>query len=368
MNSRERVFTALEHNEPDRVPIDFWTSSEAINKLKKHFKVDTEDEVLDIIDVDLRYIEGPAYIGPELKVYPDGSVDDIWGVPRKLVYAGKGEKKGAYKNVTRSPLQDISNIEEAEKYDHWPSVDWYDFSIIEKQCDKYLNEKRIVVFVGDRTNRIAQLKPYMYIRGMENAYIDMALNKNLFKFIVGKIKSFYKEYLTGILESSKGKIDILMTGDDFGAQNSLLCSRKDWLELLYPGFKEYMVLIKQSGAWSMHHTCGSVVDIIKDMAEAGLDILQSLQPGTAGMEPEKLKRDFNDVISFNGGISIQTNLPFGKPEDIKNEVREKIETFAPGGGYIIGTAHNIQADVPLENLLALIEAYKEYSVYEEGGN
>jgi uroporphyrinogen decarboxylase len=365
MNSRERVFTALNHLQPDRVPIDFWATPEAFEKLKKYMGVVTKDAVLDRVGADIRYIDGPRYVGPKLKLDKDGSRDDIWGVPRKTVYIGDGERRVTYKSVVRSPLQKITTVEEARHYDHWPSVDWYDFSGIEAQCEKYRIQERVVAFVGDRTNRVAQLKPYMYLRGMENAYTDMILNRELFSFIIDRIKNFYKAYLTRILENANGKIDIFLTGDDFGGQNGLLCSRRFWCDLLLPGFREYMKLVKQSDAYTMHHTCGSVAPIIADMANAGLDILQSLQPDATGMEPENLKHKFGRNISFNGGVSIQKNLPFGKPEDVKNEVCTLVRALKPGGSFIIGTAHNIQVDTPVENMVALIDAYNEYLGYSE---
>jgi len=248
MHSRERVFTTLEHKEPDRVPIDFWATTEAMTKLMGHYKVSTKDEALDLIDVDLRYIDGPEYAGPELQRNSDGSEEDIWGVVRKKMTVGEGDKETSYNNVVNYPLENIQSVDEAASYEHWPLVDWYDFSGIERQCDTYIEQERVVVFVGDRTNRVAQLKPYMYLRGMENAYMDLILNPELFRFINLKIVDFYTGYLKRMLESSNGKIDIFMTGDDFGSQDSLLCSRETWLKLLGSGFKKYMKIIKDSGA------------------------------------------------------------------------------------------------------------------------
>ena len=363
MNSRERVFTTIKHQEADRVPIDFWEVDEVINKLKKHYDCSTKDEVLDIIDADLRYIEGPGYIGPELKIDSDGSQSDIWGVMRKTMNVGEGDQLTAYKNVTHHPLEHIESVEEASSYTHWPSADWYDYSSIEKQCDTYRDQERVVVFVGDRTNRIAQLKPYMYLRGIENAYMDLIINPDLFHFINSKIVGFYTEYLSRMIESSKGKIDIFMTGDDFGAQDNLLCSRDTWLEMLSPGFKKYLKMIKDTGAYTMHHSCGAVAPLINDMAESGLDILQAIQTESETMDPVKLKEEFGKTICFDGSISIQQNLVFGTPNDVKKEVQEKVAAFAPGGGFIIGTTHNIQGDAPLENILALINAYKECLSY-----
>jgi uroporphyrinogen decarboxylase len=109
----------------------------------------------------------------------------------------------------------------------------------------------------------------------------------------------------------------------------------------------------------MHHTCGSVRPLIPLMIERGLDVLQSLQPEAADMDPRALKAEFGDRLAFDGGISIQRTLPFGTPDDVRREVRERIEALAPGGGYIVGPSHNIQADTPVENVEALLEACKD---------
>ncbi|HIE04005.1 MAG TPA: hypothetical protein EYP61_04525, partial [Candidatus Latescibacteria bacterium] len=105
---------------------------------------------------------------------------------------------------------------------------------------------------------------------------------------------------------------------------------------------------------------GSVRQLIPLILDCGLDVLQSLQPEAKDMDPRALKADFGDVLSFQGGISVQRTLPFGTPEDVRREVRDRIEALAPGGGYILGTAHNLQADVPTENFEALMEAYRKY--------
>ena len=113
----------------------------------------------------------------------------------------------------------------------------------------------------------------------------------------------------------------------------------------------------------MHHTCGAVRPLVSLFVENGLDVLQSLQPEADGMVPAELKAEFGDRLAFHGGISIQRTLPFGSPEEVREEVRDRIEALAPGGGYILCTAHNIQADVPVENVLALMKAYAEYGRY-----
>jgi uroporphyrinogen decarboxylase len=136
-----------------------------------------------------------------------------------------------------------------------------------------------------------------------------------------------------------------------------------WRKFFRDGFRAYIDLAHRYGMKVMHHTCGCVVGLIPEFINAGLDILQSLQPRAAGMDLEKLKREYGKYIAFHGSIDIQETLPYGTVEDIREMVRQRMDVGKPGGGFIIGTAHNIQPDTPTENILALFEAYKEFGRY-----
>lgn len=363
MDSRERVFTTLEHQEPDRVPRDFWATPETVNKLLQSLKLPDARALWDHFDIDLRYIDGPVYIGPPLKTYPDGSENDIWGVPRRVQNTGEGDKRQSYKSVTHFPLQTISSVAELDAYAYWPSPDWFDYSVVYEQGRAIRDQGRIVVFMGDRLNRIAQLKPAMYLRGIDQIFVDMAIAPDIFRGIIERLTRFYNEYSRRILEAARGMIDIICTGDDFGQQHGMLCSLQMWNEMLRPGFAEYIKIIHDGGVKVMHHTCGSIYRLIPDFIDSGLDILQALQPKTAEMDYEKIKAEFGHRLSFQGAIGIQDALPFGTPEEVKAEVRNRIDTLAPGGGYIISTSHNIQGDTPVENIIALFEAYEAYGHY-----
>jgi uroporphyrinogen decarboxylase len=367
LDSRERTFLSIQHQEPDRVPMDCWLSSAMKTKVRKTLDVSWE-RFLDRYDVDLRYIEGPAYIGPTLSG-EDGYVDvDIWGVSRKLVHVhvddGAGEYTESYKELIRSPLQDVSSSEEILEYDHWPSPDWFDYSVVAEQCRRARDAGRVVVFMGDRLNRIAQLKPASYLRGFEQVFIDMLENPDMARVLFRRISEFYLEYGRRILEAAEGKIDILCTGDDFGSQNAPLISLPMWIDFFKPGFQNYIKLAKAYGARVMHHTCGSVYQLIPEMIGCGLDILQSLQPEAADMDPRIIKEEYGDRLCFQGGVSIQKVLPHGSAEDVRRHVKSLLECMMPGGGYIAGTSHNIQADTPIRNLEALFAAYCRYGRYE----
>lgn len=347
--------------------MDCWVSPAMQAKVGKILNI-SYDQFLDQNDVDLRYIQGPQYNGPPLAGNEDSLDIDIWGVPRKRVNVRLGDNTGeyleSYKQVVHSPLQEAGSIEEILKYDHWPSAEWYDYSVVEEQCLRIRDAGRVVVFMGDRLNRIAQLKPACYLRGFEQIFIDMMENPDIARAVFRKISEFYLEYGRRILEAAKGKIDILCTGDDFGSQNAPLISLSMWREFLKPGFEEFVRLGKGHGSYVMHHTCGSISPLIPNMIECNLDILQSLQPEATNMDPRAIKEEFGDKLCFQGGISIQKILPQGSPEDVRRHVKTVLEVMSPGGGYIACTSHNIQADTPVGNIEVLFEAYRDYGRYK----
>jgi len=362
MDSRERTFIALDHQPPDRVPIDFWASSGFKRKLASATGMSFPD-FLDTHDVDLRYIDGPAYIGPPLRRFPDGSDEDLWGVRRATVAVGPPDASESYQEVSHSPLAEARTVEEIEAYGRWPDPDWFDYGVVKAQCQAIRERGRVAVFMGDRLNRIAQLKPAMYLRGVERILIDMVEQPDLARAIFGRIRRFYRHYAQRICQAAEGSLDLVLTGDDFGSQNGPLVSPRMWADFLGDGFAEYVGLAQSFGLRVIHHTCGSVRPIVPLMIERGLDVLQSLQPEAADMDPRTLKSQFGDRLAFHGGISIQRALPFGRPHDVAVEVKDRIEALAGGGGYILCTSHNLQADVPMENLVALLDAYRRYGRY-----
>lgn len=362
MDSRERTFRALAFEEPDRVPTDLWVSDGFKRKAAQAGRP-INDEFLDRHDVDLRYIAGPAYTGPRLRTFGPGVDEDIWGVRRRLVEVPTAGGAETYREVAWSPLAEARTVDEVEGYGHWPSPDWFDYRGLEAQCAAIRDQGRVAVFMGDRLNRLAQLKPAMYLRGVDQILLDFALNPELAEAILGRIRAFYCAYAERIFEAAQGKLDLLLTGDDFGQQTGPLVSPEMWRRFLGDGFAAYIACAKAYGVRVIHHTCGSVAPLIPDMIARGLDVLQSLQPEAAGMEAGALKKAFGDRLAFHGGISIQRTLPFGTTDDVREEVRCRVEALAPGGGYILCTSHNIQADTPIENLDALLCAYRDFGKY-----
>jgi uroporphyrinogen decarboxylase len=359
MDSRERVFLTLNHEESDRVPFDFWASDGAWKVIEQGSGLH-RNEFLDKYDVDFRYVDGPAYIGPVLA--PN---TDIWGVKRRVVDVPTPYGKETYSEVDVSPLASAASADEVDDFKGWPSADSYDYSVVKAQARAVRDSGRIVVFMGDRLNRIAQLKPAMYLRGVEQILVDMAVNPDIARAVFGRMKTFYTEYLQRILDAADGLIDIVLTGDDFGQQGGPLVSRDMWDDFIAEGFACYMRVINAYGARSMHHTCGDVRLLVGRMRKLGLNILQSLQPEAMGDFFPELKLKYGREMCFQGGISIQQTMPKGSLADVAAEVKERVKLLGVGGGYFLCTAHNVQADCPYRNITALLDAYRTEGRYSK---
>jgi len=200
----------------------------------------------------------------------------------------------------------------------------------------------------------------MYLRGMEQAYLDLAVNPDTAQAIIAHIVAYFLAYNARVFAAADGAIDIFMMGDDFGAQQGPMMSLDTWRRFFRPGFAAFIELAHRHGLKVMHHTCGSVVELIPDFIACGLDILQSLQPQAAGMDLGRLRREFGRDLCFQGGMDIQGVLPHGTPQDVRDHVRRQVEAAGHEGGYILGTAHNLQPDTPLQNILALFAAYVDF--------
>ena len=361
MDSRARVAACLDHREPDRVPIDFWAVPEITDRLRRRYGLPDVEALLVHLGVDFRVVRGPSYVGLQMKEHPDGTTEDLWGVRRQRVSFGEGQKRGEYWELAVSPLAGAQSVRDVERYAGWPSPDWWDYSEIAGQCREHAGY--CVVYAGDRLDRTAQLKTAMYLRGVEQILCDLAENPAIVESILEHISAYYLAYNRRVFEAASKHIDVFMMGDDFGIQAGPMMSARMWRRYFERGFRAYIDLAHEYGITVMHHTCGSVRSLIPLFIDAGLDILQSCQPGAAGMDLGELKREFGRDICFHGAIDIQEALPFGSPADVRAAVKRTLEAGMPGGGYIVCTAHNIQVDVPLENVVALVEAYREYGWY-----
>jgi uroporphyrinogen decarboxylase len=361
LSSKQRVKDAITSCEPDRVPIDFWAAAEVKEDLENYFHCSYE-ALIDLFGVDFYVHRGPSYVGLELKSNPDGSVTDLWGVRRIYVTYEKEGRKGIYKELAHSPLAQAASVEEVDSYGGWPDPDWWDYAKVKEECQMHYG--KCVVYAGDRLDRTAQLKTAMYLRGVEQIMIDLAENPNIVDCILEHVTNYYLDYNDRVFKAADGTIDIFMMGDDFGTQRGPFMSEAMWERYFKKGFHQYIELAHKYGIKVMHHTCGSVEPLIPKFIDSGLDILQSLQPRAIGMDLGDLKKKYGKYLAFHGSMDIQQTLPYGSPQDVREEVKGRMHVGKPGAGFIICTAHNVQIDVPMGNILALIEAYHDYGAYQ----
>ncbi|MBI5712905.1 MAG: hypothetical protein HZC38_05705 [Chloroflexi bacterium] len=199
------------------------------------------------------------------------------------------------------------------------------------------------------------------VRGMENLLLDLAADEELAMAIVDKMVESKIEFWEMALPPLADVIDVVSEADDYGTQFSQLISPDMFRRLFKPRIAEVIRCIKRNApnAKVFFHSDGNVRPIIPDFIEIGVDILNPVQPNAAGMDPIGIKRDFGkDLVFWGAGVETQSVLPFGTPQEVKDDVRRNIDALAPGGGYVFNTVHNIQADVPPQNIMAMIEALR----------
>jgi uroporphyrinogen decarboxylase len=363
MTSRERALKAINFEEADRVTIDNWMVPEIKKRCMEYWGCENEEELLSFLGVDVRDNYGPSYVGQEFKKFDDGTVADLWGVRRRQVIYGKGTShEGIFKEVAWSPLEHMTTVEEIEAYEGWPSPEWWDYSKMKAEC-LYWHPQYFVLNKGDRLDRTAQLKPMMYLRGIQQTFVDLAQNPKIVECIRDRVINYFVEYNPKVFEAADGEADMFMMGDDVGGQRGPLLSPDMWRRYFKDGFRTYCDIAHKYGLKVMYHSCGDVYALIPDFIDCGLDMLQSLQPQATNMDIKRLKQEFGKDLSFQGGMDIQQVLPLGTPDDVRQMVKYAADNAKPGGGFFFGTSHNIQADTDMQNVVALFEAYHEYGVY-----
>jgi uroporphyrinogen decarboxylase len=223
-------------------------------------------------------------------------------------------------------------------------------------------EKRAVV-VTQMTAGTTEIAAWT--RGYEDFYVDLAINHQLIGKLLDKVNEVKATYWERALEEVGEYADVMMLGDDFAGQDRLLMSPQTWRKLIKPRLKELFDLLHaKSEAKLFLHACGSVREVIPDLIEIGLDILNPIQVSAAGMDSAELKREYGkDLVFWGGGVDTQRVFPHGTPEEVRAEVRRRLDDLMPGGGFVFNPVHNIQGDVPTANLMVMWETLREYGVY-----
>jgi len=203
-----------------------------------------------------------------------------------------------------------------------------------------------------------------YLTGLERFLTDMLLNPKFIEKLVARSLEIQRKIISNFLNAVGNYIQILAIGDDLGMQTGPLISPDLYRRLIKPYAKRLIRLIKsQTNAKIFCHSCGSIVSFIPDFIEYGIDVLHPIQVSAKDMDSKRLKERFGDKISFWGGIDTQHVLPYGMLEDVEGEVKKRIHDLAPGGGYVLAAVHNIQRDVPPENIVAMFKAARKYGKY-----
>lgn len=354
MTSKERVLRTIEHKEPDRVPLSYSSFPEGWPEvqdcLRDYLKVKDNKELLKVLGIDTRIIRAP-YIGPELKEYPDGTCEDIWGV------RATKEAMGTYSvSCYEPPLKDVSSLTDIEQYS-WPNPDWFDYTCIAEECKNY---EEYAILSGAWSPLTCDA---YHLMGMETFMVNIIENPEIIHALLDKITDFYFEVSRRTFEAAKGKIDIFFMGDDYGMQDGLLFSRKMWKEFVAPRLAKLFRLAKEYNLKVMLHSCGSIREIIPDLIGLGLDVLDPIQVRAHNMNPYELKKEFGKKLCLHGSIDTQRTLPFGSPRDVAEEVKERIKLLGSEGGFILGPSQDFLPDIPVENIVTMYETARECGKY-----
>jgi uroporphyrinogen decarboxylase len=349
LSHRERVRLALQHRETDRIPIAMVCSGinpPARRALECHLREErglSVDQYLEPL-IDIAAV-APAYIGPAL---PPGQ--DLWGVRRRPVSYGEG----SYDEIDHYPLA-AASLDDLAAHP-WPRTEWFDYdALTERVAAANAGGERCLMITNGNV-----FETSWYMRGFARLFEDFVLNPEFAHALLDLVAEFWIDHFRRMLAVADGAVDLAFTADDLGGQEDLLMSRSMWEEFVAPRHVRLNRAIHEFGATVIYHTDGAVMDVVDGLVDMGIDVLQALQFSAAGMDPHRLKREFGDRLSFEGGVSVQTTLPFGSVEDVRREARERIDVLGAGGGYILGPSHAIQAGTPPENITALFDTAAEH--------
>lgn len=372
MTSRDRVLRALNHQEPDRVPLDLGGTHdssivvEGYERLKAHFGVSTptqimqrmtraatvDEAVLQALGIDTRAIvigsprrSVAAELGPR-------EYRDLWGVERVH------PEGGYYYDQRRAPLEGSITVADVRRHT-WPDPE--DPGLLEGMAAR-------LAWIRTHTEAAAILTlpaPFVhlsqFIRGFQDWYTDFILGTDVLEALFDAVLDITIRIAERELEAFGRDVDVVRCGDDLGGQNGLQVGREHYLRYIKPRHAKFFRRVRElTPAKLMFHSCGSIVDILPDLIETGVQIINPVQVTARGMDPAFLKREFGRDLVFWGGTDSQKTLPFGTAEEVRAMVARLIDTFGPGGGFVFSSCHNIQPDVPLENVLAMFAQAREH--------
>lgn len=380
--SRERVLAALNHEEPDRVPIVIGVSNatgikmKPYQEIKKIIGVEAPDEYL------YRWPElGTAQIDEATMRRLHSDVRGVTDLEPQHILAANRER-APHSNYIDSwgsgameiapdewfpgvhPLLAATTIEEIEDYAGWPDMtDPSRVANVAEAARKLVAENEYAILATPWL--LFPFERAIAMQGLENFLLNMGLYPDFAVALLKKNAEHCKTLMAAFLEQLGRNVDIIKIGDDLGTQESLMISPKMYREMLKPIHEDFISFIKErTHAKIFFHTDGDVEPLIEDFIEIGVDILNPIQTSAGKMaDLESLKSRYGDRIVFCGAIDTHRVLPFGTPDDVRQEVKRVIKALGPGGGFMLGAVHTVMNDVPAENVLAMVDAVEEFGRY-----
>lgn len=372
MTPRERVLATINHKTPDRIVTELGSTNctsiarKTYDKVKKLLGVQAEDKlmmedfqislvdepVLEFLETDTRGV--PAHPCFPKQVINKREFIDHFGIHFKM------PDNELYYDMVHHPLQDMTELAQIKEYE-WPNpIVPAAVEGCRKRAQKLKEENRYAI-VGDIVDS-GVFEPAHYLRGFQNFLTDLLDDEDIIHYLMEHMLQFQcarqEQYLNEVGEY----LDIVFVGDDLAASRSPLMSPALYREIIKPYQKIYFDFIKShTKAKLMYHSCGSIVSLIPDLIEIGVDILNPIQVNAADMDPKQLKQKFGDQLCFCGAIDTSRVMPNGSIDDVRDEVARRIDELGPEG-YILTAVHDIQADVPAQNVLAMYKAAKEKCV------
>ncbi len=383
MTPRQRLLAALDHKVPDRVPIDLGGNQTGIHRLAylsliEHLGFDEEPPILDPVQqlvapseavlqrlrVDTRYIRAAAaegFDGTIVAAQRDGrlwhDLTDEFGIRWSMPDDSK-----LYMDITMHPLADAS-LDEIKAHPFPQGNDPSRFAGLRERAEEIRKQTPYAVVSGI-SGVVYEICWYM--RGLQRWFMDMIEQPEICETLLDATLRFWLDWFEGFLDEVGDVVDVIMIGDDLAGQNGPLFNPEFYRRIVKPRQKQLVQYIKsRTDAKICYHTCGACKCYIEDLIDNGVDVLNPMQISAADMDPADLKAAFGSRMAFwGGGIDAQGVLPTADPQTIREHVRKNLAAFKPGGGYVFNNVHNIQADVPPENILALFDAAAEFGAYD----
>jgi uroporphyrinogen decarboxylase len=373
LTPRENFWKAVNHEEPERLPI-FWGGSNS-SIVPSHYEALCRH--LGITDAKTGLGDfGVVNLHPEVKARLHSDVEILlMGAPRRnrldsgLIQDGMWgflmKDVGGFRTHPDqiAPLRKAQTIDEIEAHPIWPDPDHPSFYHQQKERARQLHDSGKIV-LGEASYAGAPFFIYPWLRGVDLWMMDPYSNPDLYTYLAEKITDLSAIILERWLELVGLYLDVLCFYDDIAMQTGPMVSLDHYRQWILPYEKRLTdIAERMTKAKRSIHCCGSCYDLLPGFIEAGYEILNPVQTRAKNMEARRLKKNYGDQLAFYGGVDVQRLLPFGTVNDVRRGVKDLIRALGPGGGFLFATSHNIEPDTPVENIVALFDAAYEFGQY-----